>query len=212
MSETKLNPILRELARCVAGVEREKGTWSHPFFSAFSAKPIAILCERKPAFVISIQCLYWQRNACDRASNHMRTGCCGGRRFSLASAHCPQRPGAVTHVRKTRVSCSLSVPRRVAGELASNRARSVRCDGVSTLPHSHSDRTRRFTWKIYRYTSLTTRMRSLVARAWTAIKNLWVERSYSNADTAIVTRRYEAYRLTTSHNSNRQPNHRLFFC
>ena len=67
-------------------------------------------------------------------SNRMRTGCCGGRRFSVAPAHHPRRPGAATHARKTRVSCSLSALRRVAGKPASNRVRSVCCDG-SCVPH-----------------------------------------------------------------------------
>jgi hypothetical protein len=59
-------------------------------------------------------------------------------------------------------------------------------------------------------TALTTGTGSLIAKAWTAIKNLWMERSYSNADTAIVTRSYKAYRLTAGHNSNKRPKYRNF--
>jgi len=104
------SPPARAMRGCV---ERVKGHPS-PFLAVINTTPIAVLCERNPAFVISIQSSHWQRNACDRMSNRMRTGCCG-RRFSVAPGHHPRRPGAATHARKTRVFCSLPALRRVAG-------------------------------------------------------------------------------------------------
>ena len=130
MSETKMDPTLCELARCVAALYERRGA-SDPF-SRFSARHPSRYFTRENQYSLSLFCSETkQRNACDRASSRTRTGYYSGRRFSITSAHCPQRPGAVTHARKTHVSCSVSALRRVAGELASNRARSVRCDGVA---------------------------------------------------------------------------------
>jgi hypothetical protein len=192
------------------GVEREKGTCD-PVSRLSARHPSRYSAREKLAFAASIQSLHWQRNACDHASIRMRAVCCG----EIGCDSLPQRPrqpGAASCAKKTRVFLFIVCTEASRWQTrVDSRALSALWWGF-VWPHSRSDRTRRFTRGIYRCTSPTTGMGSSVVRAWTVIKNLWVERSYSNADTAIVTRGYEAYRLTAGHNSNRRPNHRLLFC
>ena len=159
------------------GVEREKGACdgdgragpgqgpgSVTPFPGFQRDTHRDTLQAKPSICCLYLVLILTAKRVRSRVNRMRTGCCGGRRFSVASAHCPQRPGAATHVRKTRAPCSLSALRRVAGELALNRARSVPCDGGTGFI-AHSGRARRLTRKSYRCTPLTTRIGSLRARA-----------------------------------------------
>jgi hypothetical protein len=137
----------------------------------------------------------------------MRTGCCGGRRFWLSSAHCPQQPRAATHARKTRVFCSLSALRRIAGKPASNRTRSGCCDEVCN-PHCSQRLSASFHAKI------TARPSPL---EWVpggeGVNNNQeplnrAELFYRRQQ--IATRGYEACRLTAGHNNHRRPNHRNF--
>jgi len=206
-----MNPTLRELARCVGVLNGWKGCVS-PFLAVINTAPIAILCERKPALVTSIQCLYWvssetraiaRRIACAR-------GVVVGGGFPVPSAHCPQRPGATTRARKHALSCPLSALKRVTGELASNRARLGRCDGVC-LPHCSQRLSASFHARTTTDIRLSSLKESLKVKTRTTIQESLSRAELFYCRQQVATRGYEAYRLTTGHNSNKRPNYWLLF-
>jgi len=107
MSETKMNPTLRELARCVAALsERRRPVTTFPGFQRDTHRD-TLREKTSICYLYSVLILSQQWNACDRASNRMRTGGCGGRRVSCSLSSLPTTAGRNDSRKKTRVVLSI---------------------------------------------------------------------------------------------------------
>jgi hypothetical protein len=129
---------------------------------------------------------------------------------------CAVRYGATNRARraaqrKHASSCSVSVLRRVAGELASNRTRSGCCDGVF-VPYCSQRLSASFHAKKKNNTNAHLSPLEGVPRGEGVNYN---QESPNGAELfyrrqQIATRDYEACRLTAGHNNHRWPNYRNF--